>query len=286
MNGALLRRQVRGNLCGLRMAAVVVLSLGLIVVQYWTVHHAGHLRYASAPTFLREVMLFNADGNGSGLYLFILPFLAALLGGSVYADERLSGRVRALLPREGRSTVLRTSMLSGFLLGGIGGMLPLLLNLAGAAAVIPHLSFIDGDIVDKATGFVPQQYVLIDCTSWAYPLYRISQPLLIAVMLLLVFVISGLFATIAVGASFFTRHRHVELLVPFVLSVLWWMLPTLTFNMVPYDWSHNIFLYIAPGNGTPEIVAQQTYIGISLTIGGSMLLTGVSWLMEQHRDVL
>lgn len=58
-------------------------------------------------------MLFNADGNGSGLYLFILPFLAALLGGSVYADERLSGRVRAVLPREGRSTVLRTSMLTG-----------------------------------------------------------------------------------------------------------------------------------------------------------------------------
>ena len=285
MNGALLRSQVRRNLCGVRMMAIVALSLGLIFMQYWTVHHAAYWRYASAPTFLREVMLFNHDGNGSGLYLFVLPFLAALLGGSVYANERMSGRVRALLPRDGRSTILGTSMLSGFILGGIGGVMPLAINLVLAAAAIPHLSFIDGDAVDEATGLVAQQYVLIDYTSWAYPLYRFSQPLLIAFMLALIFVISGLFATIAVGVSFFTRHRYVETVVPFVLSVLWWMLPTLTFDMVPYDWSHNIFLYIAVGNGMPDIVARQTYIGIALTIGGSMLFTGILWLMEQRRDV-
>lgn len=284
VNGALLGKQLVSNLRSLRMLALVALSVALIGMQYWTVHHAAYWRWGSKPTFLREVMLFNADGNGSGLYLFMLPFLAALLGGGVLAKERFSGRLYEVLAREGRGTVLRTSVLSGFLLGGIGGSLPLIVNLIAAAIAIPHLSFIDGDAVDHTTGQVLPRYVLIDATSWAYPMYRINQVLLILFIILLVFVVAGLFSAVAVGASFFTRHRYVELLVPFVLSVVWWMMPTLTFYAVPDQWSHNVFLYIAVGNSLPD-AALRSWTGIAINvIGLSAIVTFLSFV-ELSRDV-
>lgn len=249
-------------------------------VQYWTVHHAAYRLFDSEPTFLRETMLFSRDGTGSGFYLLLLPFIAALLGGSVVASERHSGRMKGLMAREGRNKILCTSMISGFLLGGIGGIAPLMLNLLVAAAANPHLSFINGVAFDSSGQVLPR-YVLIDSLSWAYPLYQSSQQLLIMVIVLMLFALSGLFSMVAVGASLFTTRRYVELLIPFVLNLLWWMLPTLTYGLVPDEWSEINFLFFSASE-----YASKAFTGMGLTFLGLAAVSGSLALTGRVKDAL
>ncbi|KAB8287626.1 hypothetical protein DSM100688_1412 [Bifidobacterium ramosum] len=283
MNRFVFRRQLARNVCSVRSLVVVAMSVMLMAVQYWTTYHAGYRIRESAPSLLKDVMLFNQYGSASTLYLYLLPFFAALMGGSVWAVEERSGRLLNMLPREGRSALLHTSMLSGFVLGGLGGVLPLIVNLLVSAVRTPQLSFIEGTSADE-NGMMLPKYVLIDSSSWAYPLYRMSQPLLIAVILLLVFVLSGAFALLALGSSLFIRRRHVELLVPFVASLVWWMLPALTGGLVPDEWSQIIFLnfshWDAPGT------AWRNYLGMLLMTVGMTVCSLVLARVKEARDVL
>ncbi|WP_033521732.1 hypothetical protein [Bifidobacterium bohemicum] len=195
------------------------------------------------------MMLFSQDGNGSILYMYLLPIVAALLGGSVFAREKFSGRLRELEPRPSRSSLLNTSLCSGFILGGLAGVSPLLINLVFAVAKAPHMSFISGrsTVISNPNGKKAMSYVLIEEHNWAYPLYKFSQPLLVVLVFLSVFVVAGLLADIAVGASFFSRYKHVELLVPFVLFLIAWYAPEISGGLLPYDLdlSYMEFLYVA-----------------------------------------
>ena len=274
------KRQLVRGVCGARMVIILMVSAILMGVQFWTTHYGSFVLSDSAPTFLREVMLFSREGTGFGLYLFLLPLLAALLGGDTVAVERHSGRLLALLPRVGRRRLIRTSMASGFLLGGLGGAMPLIVNLCVAAAMIPHLSFINGVENYDSGG----RYVLISSRSWAYPLYTFSQPLLIGCIIALVFVVAGLYATIAVGTSMFIKRRHVEMLASFTLSLVWWMLPTLTGGLVPDQWSHIIFLFFAPG--TSPVLQRQNIIGMALTILLAAAISLALASLEDRRDVI
>lgn len=285
INTSLAKAQISRSLTSLRMVSVIAMSIALFLIQYSTTHYAGfRLAPGHELTFLSDVMLFSCDGTGSGLYLFILPFLAALVGGSVAAIERHSRRMSGMLGREGRGKIMNTSLASGFVLGGIGGLSPLLINLVIAAIMNPHMNFINGDVAD-AMGLVDgSKYVLIYSDSWLYPLYRFNQPLAILTVMLMVFILSGLFADIAVAASFFTTHRYVEVLIPFVLSMLWWMLPGMTNFLVPDQWSHMIFLFPAPG-GADSRQLVQIFIGMALSVCLPVVISASLVAFKRSRDV-
>lgn len=284
INTRLLKGQITRNILSVRFLAVIGISVLLIVIQDWTANHAGFLRTPGyEATFLSGVMVFSTDGSGSGLYMMMLPFLAALLGGSVFATERYSKRLFEIQVREGRNRILGSCMGSGFVLGGVAGIMPLFLNLVYAAARNPRMKFIDGDITD-ASGMVANRFVLIEETSWAYPLYQFNQVLLIIVVVAAVFLLSGLFADLAVAFSFFTVHRYVEVLIPFTLSLLWWMLPSLTKGLVPDQWSHIIFLM--PNASTSPEQIQQSYLGMGLAVVLPLLSCLVLTVVEKRRDIL
>lgn len=286
INAPLAKGQISRSLTSLRMASVVVMSIALFLIQYSTTHYAGfRLAPGHELTFLSDVMLFSCDGTGSELYLFLLPFLAALVGGSVVATERHSRRIDGILAREGRDKVMNTSLVSGFILGGIGGLTPLLMNLIVAAFMNPHMKFINGNVVD-ATGLVDgSRYVLIYSDSWLYPLYRFSQPLAIFTVMLMIFILSGLFADIAVAASLFTSHKYVEVLIPFVLSMVWWMLPGVTNNLVPDQWTHVIFLFPAPPGAADSRQLVQTFIGMALSVCLPVVISASLLAAKRRRDV-
>ncbi|OZG50252.1 hypothetical protein [Bombiscardovia coagulans] len=283
MNWPLLRRKLISNVLSLRMAVIVVVAVLLIGLQYWTTVHAGYVIADSAPTFLRGVMLYSIDGTGTALYLFILPFLAALLGGSVLAVERHSGRLQNVLVREGRSATLNTLTVASFLLGGFGGVLPLLLNLLLSALKTPNLSFIDGEAAVKSLS--TDHFMLIDPESWLYPLYKQNQVLFIIVSVLLVFSVSAALSVIAMSASLFTRYRYVELFVPFLLSLLVWVVPALTNWVIPEQWSHNLYLHFALGTGDSG-PRNQNIVGFVMTLLGAGLIAVTARLIDRSRDVL
>lgn len=286
INTMLLQAQLRRGLLSIRFAIVVVLSFSLVVIQWWTIRHAGYRLPYHQPTFLDETLLFSSYGSGTTLYQFLFPFLAALAGGSTLAVERRSGRLTFLQARSSYGVVERTSLCSGFLLGALGGVLPYVIDVLLAAGGNPHLSFIDG-VESSDVDIASFQFILISANGWVYPIYRFNQVLCIVVVGLLMAALSGLFACLAVAISPFVRHRNVEVLVPVAFLLLWWMLPgIIQFSSIS---SHveelNPILYLQlDGFETPGANIANL-IGIAMTLVGFPAIVAVlCWLQRKRHD--
>lgn len=286
INAMLLQAQLRRGLLSIRFAIVVVLSFSLVVIQWWTIRHAGYRLPYHQPTFLDETLLFSSYGSGTTLYQFLFPFLAALAGGSTLAVERRSGRLTFLQARSSYGVVERTSLCSGFLLGALGGVLPYVIDVLLAAGGNPHLSFIDG-VESSDVDIASFQFILISANGWVYPIYRFNQVLCIVVVGLLMAALSGLFACLAVAISPFVRHRNVEVLVPVAFLLLWWMLPGII--QLSFISSHveelNPILYLQlDGFETPGANIANL-IGIAMTLVGFPAIVAVlCWLQRKRHD--
>ena len=282
----LLQAQLRRGLLSIRFAIVVVLSFSLVVIQWWTIRHAGYRLPYHQPTFLDETLLFSSYGSGTTLYQFLFPFLAALAGGSTLAVERRSGRLTFLQARSSYGIVERTSLCSGFLLGALGGVLPYVIDVLLAAGGNPHLSFIDG-VESSDVDIASFQFILISANGWVYPIYRFSQVLCIVVVGLLMAALSGLFACLAVAISPFVRHRNVEVLVPVAFLLLWWMLPGIIqlSSISSHVEELNPILYLQlDGFETPGANIANL-IGIAMTLVGFPAIVAVlCWLQRKRHD--
>lgn len=286
INAMLLQAQLRRGLLSIRFAIVVVLSFSLVVIQWWTIRHAGYRLPYHQPTFLDETLLFSSYGSGTTLYQFLFPFLAALAGGSTLAVERRSGRLTFLQARSSYGVVERTSLCSGFLLGALGGVLPYVIDVLLAAGGNPHLSFIDG-VESSDVDIASFQFILISANGWVYPIYRFNQVLCIVVVGLLMAVLSGLFACLAVAISPFVRHRNVEVLVPVAFLLLWWMLPGIIqlSSISSHVEELNPILYLQlDGFETPGANIANL-IGIAMTLVGFPAIVAVlCWLQRKRHD--
>lgn len=286
INAMLLQAQLRRGLLSIRLAIVVVLSFSLVVIQWWTIRHAGYRLPYHQPTFLDETLLFSSYGSGTTLYQFLFPFLAALAGGSTLAVERRSGRLTFLQARSSYGIVERTSLCSGFLLGALGGVLPYVIDVLLAAGGNPHLSFIDG-VESSDVDIASFQFILISANGWVYPIYRFNQVLCIVVVGLLMAALSGLFACLAVAISPFVRHRNVEVLVPVAFLLLWWMLPGIIqlSSISSHVEELNPILYLQlDGFETPGANIANL-IGIAMTLVGFPAIVAVlCWLQRKRHD--
>lgn len=286
INAMLLQAQLRRGLLSIRFAIVVVLSFSLVVIQWWTIRHAGYRLPYHQPTFLDETLLFSSYGSGTTLYQFLFPFLAALAGGSTLAVERRSGRLTFLQARSSYGIVERTSLCSGFLLGALGGVLPYVIDVLLAAGGNPHLSFIDG-VESSDVDIASFQFILISANGWVYPIYRFNQVLCIVVVGLLMAALSGLFACLAVAISPFVRHRNVEVLVPVAFLLLWWMLPGIIqlSSISSHVEELNPILYLQlDGFETPGANVANL-IGIAMTLVGFPAIVAVlCWLQRKRHD--
>lgn len=286
INAMLLQAQLRRGLLSIRFAIVAVLSFSLVVIQWWTIRHAGYRLPYHQPTFLDETLLFSSYGSGTTLYQFLFPFLAALAGGSTLAVERRSGRLTFLQARSSYGVVERTSLCSGFLLGALGGVLPYVIDVLLAAGGNPHLSFIDG-VESSDVDIASFQFILISANGWVYPIYRFNQVLCIVVVGLLMAALSGLFACLAVAISPFVRHRNVEVLVPVAFLLLWWMLPGIIqlSSISSHVEELNPILYLQlDGFETPGANIANL-IGIAMTLVGFPAIVAVlCWLQRKRHD--
>lgn len=286
INGALLRGQVKRGLLSVRFLLVVALAVFIAVFQWWTIRHAGYRLPYHQPTFLDETLLFSGYGSGTALYQFLFSFLAALAGGSTLAVERRSDRLTFLQARSSYGAVERTSLCSGFLLGALGGALPYVIDVLLAAAGNPHLSFIDG-VESSDVDVASFQFILISANGWVYPIYRFNQVLCIVVVGLLMAVLSGLFACLAVAISPFVRHRNVEVLVPVAFLLLWWMLPGILHlsSISSHVEELNPILYLQlDGLETPG-ANFANLIGIAMTLVGLPAIVAVlCWLQKRRHE--
>lgn len=273
--GRLIAQQLVSALRSWRLGVIAALAVLLCALQYVTVLDMEGPTQPASPTLLRFALLFTWKGRGMEPYLVLLPFLASLLGGSTYANERFTGRLALVAARVGHRAVLLASMVSGFVLGCIGGVLPLLASLLFGAVQAPHLPFIDGR-TDVEVG-----YPLITASSWAYPLYCSNRVLLLLAVTLLVAVTSGCFAVLSVGVSMFTTKRHTEVVVPFCVTIAVWYVPAIFPAKIDVSaTSHIIYLFVA-ACADP---LSPWYAGATILL----LLAGAAgcWLVRRNSDVV
>ena len=90
---ALLRRQLRSGFLSWKWGVVAVATVLILLLQYRTAFYMPWKLPQPNPNFFNYMLLFSYFGRGSNIYLVVLPFLAAFIGGSIYSDERLSGRL-------------------------------------------------------------------------------------------------------------------------------------------------------------------------------------------------
>ena len=266
---ALFKRQFVSCMTSTRWLIIIAMTVGVLVVQYRTAFRPVWVLPDINPNFFNYMLLFNYFGQGSVLYLMLLPFLAALSGGSVYSAEKLGGRLPLLITRGSRTATLRASLSSGFLAGGIGGSLPFLASLVIAVVREPHMEFVDG--VQRNAEYYP----LIVSDSWVYGLYCHSQILLLLFAVTYIFVLSGLCADLAVGVSFFTKRKYLEIPVPFILSYLMW-----TASDIPghAGLSFITFLEFRVAN------APNCALGAVITLPALASLILVLYAVEAHHD--
>ncbi|OZG62543.1 ABC transporter permease [Bifidobacterium lemurum] len=263
------REQFRDGCRSVRWIAVLIVSIALLVVQQVTSFPSVWRLPDIGPTFLNYMLLFNYFGSGTHLYLFLLPFLAALTGGSIYANERHNNRLSLLKARIPRPLIVRSSLVSGFLLGGLGGSAPLMLNLLVAVVREPHMRFVDGHFTDDGS------YPLITFDSWVYGFYERNQVALLAAILLYVFALSGLLACLSICVSFWTRHRYVEVIVPLVLSYTVWMA---TNGTSLAGLSFIDFLSVRAANQACSL------LGATVTLPALMILIAACYPLEVRRE--
>ncbi|BDR54675.1 hypothetical protein KIMH_07860 [Bombiscardovia apis] len=170
---------------------------------------------------------------------------------------------------------MQQSLLSGFILGGTAGLFPLVCS--GVIAIIhrPHMWFVDGTLNEY-------NYPLIDKESWVYGFYQQNQIALMLVTFVYVFILSGLFADIAVAVSFFTKKRYIEVIAPFVLVLALHIIVSNSTQISLYGLSHINFLKY----GVAFTDRGPNELGAALTLPVLAGITAVLYSRKQAQDVL
>lgn len=214
-----------------------------------------------APSAIAGSWLAGNPTNWAGFAFFlILPILAMLPFGVSYFSDRESGYLKNLYARMPRKQYLTNKFLAAFLSGGTAVVVPLVLNLICSLIFLPNL---------QPPTIHP--YNFINPTRFLYELY-FSRPLLyIGLFIVLDFLLGGMFACIALAASYLSDYKIIVGIVPFFLQLGIHILATMLGKL---DYSSVYF-------------AQAGYGLLHWWIFVLYLLIGmcVSWLCFFHKGV-
>lgn len=142
------------------------------------------------------------------LYFLILPILAALPFGTSYFTDNQSGFLKNIYMRTSRKQYLSAKYIATFLSGGTAVTLPLLLNLAVGMVLLPNLV---PSVILPHNGINARN---VFCTIY------FSKPLLyILIFLCIDFLLGGIWACVALAASFISDYRIVVMISPFFLQL-------------------------------------------------------------------
>ncbi|MDD4414479.1 MAG: hypothetical protein PHR14_08050 [Oscillospiraceae bacterium] len=169
--------------------------------------------YAGKPG-LFPLSVFNkwigAERTGLPSYLFflVIPLLASLPYGDSYFQDRKTGYIRHILIRQNKVQYYVAKFIAVFLSGAVVVVIPLIINLGMSALILPSV------LPEVST----HTHAIYAHSMWS-SLYYAHPYVYIGLYLLLIFIFSGLWASISLSVSFFSGNRYVVLLFPFVFYV-------------------------------------------------------------------
>lgn len=206
---------------------------------------------------------YNLEGF---LYFMILPLLAVLPHSLSFCVDKENGYIKQMYMRLDRGYYLAAKFGAVFLTGGLVVVLPLVLNLAVCAALLPAL---------KPQGLAG---TFINASVLWSGIYE-SHPLLyVAIYLFIDFMLGGLIAGLPLFFSFFTEKKFIVLLMPFIMHIFIYSACMMTGfpNAVQYSPVYFTFASIGCPSGWLFVI-----YGVGYFLMGGLLY----WIMGKREDI-
>lgn len=203
MNLRLVKSQIVRNIFSFRFLFVIIIGYSLTYIELKSTNHWDEM---GKDNFLLYTMIFDNIGAVSMYFLTSLPFIASLVGGSLYGQEVRSKRNLFHLVRLSKRTYLTSLAVASFILGGIASVIPLLINLVTAAFKMPYLKVDLGSFAIYGKYFFAQKWAEIHSFS------------MIALVIGIFFIFGGLFALFSLSISYFYANQLIEVLGMFIIS--------------------------------------------------------------------
>ena len=139
------------------------------------------------------------------LFFMLLPVLAVLPHGTSLASDHISGYIYHVFSREKKEKYYLAKYIVTFVSGGVAVIIPLLVNLFLSICTLPSI------LPDKSTG----TSMIAGDMMWV-DFYYLHPNLYIIAYLGLIFVFSGLIATLALTIGLYEQNVFLISIVPFV----------------------------------------------------------------------
>lgn len=178
---------------------------GIVTLEY---SEFSKIRTVTPPCVADTWLAGNSANWVSFVYFLLLPILAMLPFGVSYFSDRESGYLKSVYTRMPRKQYLMNKYLATFLSGGVAVTIPLILNLLCTMVLLPNLN---PSVVLPRNG--------IGATCLFYELY-FSHPLLYTwIFVGIDFLLGGMFACVALSASYLSDYKVIVGIVPFFLQL-------------------------------------------------------------------
>lgn len=260
----LIKKQIKRICLRWQTLLAVLIGLLVVVIQALTINQVNATRGVN-NAFL-HLTGFDFSGSGTTIYYLILPLMCGLAASSTYQEDKRNHRLSQLLSRRTQRQYLFSTTASSFIVGGLVGILPLLVE-AG-------YFFINFQVTNAPTG---RDYQIISPAGWGYNLFIHNTLLFWLCTILITFVFSGLFSLMGLVSSYFEIHSGVETIIPFVISFITLLAANLTGEV-----ETSLYYVLTPTYSNGYSYTQWVLLGYLLVI--LLAVFGLTW-RQSKQDV-
>lgn len=210
-----IRRSLRSRGMILALVIGIALSLMQVIQNQLPMYQANLTKFYEdfpilPPSNVSEVWIAGNAANLAGfVYFLVFPILAALPFGTSYFDDNRSGFLKGIYMRVPRRQYLAAKYVASLLSGGIAVVIPLIVNLMLALVLFPNLL---PNAVYSMSG--------MGASRMFYEIYY-SHPMLYALIFLGIdFLMGGMWACVALAASYLSDYKIIVLISPFFIQLV------------------------------------------------------------------
>lgn len=178
----------------------------------------------------------------SNVMILIFPILSAVSYSDSYLEDINSGFINYIYTRYSKSKYLICKFCSNFIISGLCVAVPLIINLIILILTVPSIK----------TNAILGRYTIL-CGGLLSSLFYNNPILYILLWILIYFMYSGAFASIALSISIVIKNKFVVLFVPFLLcNVI-----GIVLNLIgKYSYSPSSFLYLSNNQSIDIIIIE------------------------------
>lgn len=223
MNYKLIKWKLISNLTSARFVFIIIMSFLFTYIQIKTTNNWEEM---GLNNFLLYSLNFGL-GKGTSYYILLLPFLSSLMGGSLIGEEIRSRRNIFQQTRISKKEYTLSMLFTSFILGGIGGALPMIISFICSFIKSPYLKTNLGE------------YQIFNHDFWGYQIFNRSNLMMACLLLLIIFIFCGLFSMLSVSLSYFFPLKIIEtLFVMIFFYIMFFIFSLLNLDVLSY----NVFL--------------------------------------------